>query len=244
MNDKKPLHNKNVIDAFYNAFNGIVYATSSQKNVKRQLLIIAIVMSISLFFQLSKVEFLLLIFSVILIIIAEMVNTAIETVVDLCTEVYNEKAKIAKDVGAGAVVISAINSAIVIYFLLYDKVINIGETVINGLINSPVHLAFAGIVLTVIAIIALKAANIRRRKKGVDVKFIPSGQAALAFSAVVAVSLISKNVAISALSTLLAIMICANRIDNNKRSLLEVIFGGCIGGMVMFFICALTLFVK
>ena len=244
MKDKKQLHNKNVVDAFYNAFNGIVYATSTQGNVKRQLIIIALVMIISLFFQLSKVEFLCLTFSVMLIIIAEMVNTAIETTVDLCTEIYHEKAKIAKDVGAGAVVISAINAAIVVYFLLYDKVINLGETVINGLINSPVHLAFAGIILTLIAIIALKAANIRRKKNGIDIKFIPSGQAALAFSAVVAISLNTKNVVISALSILLATIICANRIENNKRSVLEVIFGSCIGGIIMFFIYALTIFIK
>ena len=53
------------------------------------------------FFNLSKAEFYAFLFTIILILFAEMTNTAIETVVDLCTEVYHPKAKIAKDVAAG-----------------------------------------------------------------------------------------------------------------------------------------------
>ena len=71
------------IDAWVNAFNGIIYATTTRGNIRKQLLIAVIVMLISLLFNLTRAEFLCLMFTVILIILAEMFNTAVETVVDL-----------------------------------------------------------------------------------------------------------------------------------------------------------------
>lgn len=240
--EQKALHNSNFIDAWYNAFQGIIYATTTQGNIKKQLLIIVIVMIGSLFFKLTKVEFLCLLFSVILIIITEMINTAIETVVDLYIDVYHPKAKIAKDVGAGAVVIASLNAVIIAYFLLYDKIGQIGETVLQALINSPVHLAFTSVMLTIIALIILKAANVVRKNKGMETKFIPSGQAALAFAAVTAILLNTQSMVVSTLSFILAIIICENRIENKKRTVSEVIFGACIGIFVVLLVQALTIF--
>ena len=87
----------NFIDAWVNAFNGIIYATTTQRNIKWQLVIAVVVMLVSLLFNLTRAEFLCLMFTVILIILAEMFNTAVETVVDLYTDLYHPKAKIAKD---------------------------------------------------------------------------------------------------------------------------------------------------
>ena len=114
---KEPnMKNGNFLDAVQNALDGIIYAITTQSNIKKQLVIAVAVMIISLFFDLNKAEFLCLMFTVVLIIVAEMINTAIETVVDLYTDLYHPKAKIAKDVGAGAVVLTAINAVIVAYF--------------------------------------------------------------------------------------------------------------------------------
>lgn len=89
----------------------------------------------------NKAEFLIFLFTIILIIFAEMVNTAIETVVDLYVDVYHPKAKIAKDV-AGGVVITAINAIIVAYFLFFDKISDMGIAFIQNVANSPIHLLF------------------------------------------------------------------------------------------------------
>lgn len=117
-NEDKRLKNSGFIDAWKNATNGIIYATTTQGNIKKQLIIAIIVVIASLFFNLSKAEFLCFMFTIVLIIFAEMVNTAIETVVDLYVDVYHPKAKIAKDVAAGGVVITAINAVIVAYFFI------------------------------------------------------------------------------------------------------------------------------
>ena len=119
---EEKIKNKNFADAWKNAFNGIIYATTTQGNIKKQLIIAVVVVIISLFFNLSKAEFLCFLFTIVLILFAEMVNTAIETVVDLYVDVYHPKAKIAKDVAAGGVVITTINAVIVAYLLLFDKI--------------------------------------------------------------------------------------------------------------------------
>lgn len=240
--EKEQLHNNSFIESWYNAFQGIIYATTTQGNIKKQLLIIVIVMIVSLFFQLTKVEFLCLLFSVILIIITEMINTAIETVVDLYVDVYHPKAKIAKDVGAGAVVIAALNAVIIAYFLLYDKIGQLGKTVLQSLVNSPVHLAFTGIMLTIIALVVLKAANVVRKSKGIETKFIPSGQAALAFAVVTSILFNTQSMVVSTLAFVLAIIICENRIESKKRTVSEVFLGGCIGAFIVILVQALMLF--
>lgn len=117
------IRNKNHIEAWKNAINGIIYTITTQKNMRIQLVIAVIAIIISLFFNLNAMEFLCFIFSIILVLFAEMVNTAIETVVDLYTDTYHPKAKIAKDVAAGGVVITAINAVVVGYVLFLSKLI-------------------------------------------------------------------------------------------------------------------------
>ena len=118
--DKKKdsrLYNKNFIEAWKNAFSGIAHGFKTQRNLKIQL--VAIILKI------SNAEWAILMLSVFLVLGTEMMNTAVEAAVDLCTEEYHEKAKIAKDVAAGAVVLTALNAVIVSYFLFADKIVQL-----------------------------------------------------------------------------------------------------------------------
>ena len=157
--EKKKLHNTNFIDACNNAVNGILYATTTQSNVRKQLVIAVTVMFLSLFYNFTTSEFLCLTFAVFLVIFAEMINTAIETVVDLFTDQYHPKAKIAKDVAAGAVVLVAINACVVAYFLFFreTELSQMGTTILDYVVATPMHIAFVGIILAVIGILAGKA---------------------------------------------------------------------------------------
>ena len=115
------LYNKNFLQAVNNAVDGIIYCATTQTNITKQLILGTIVMVLSLFYNFTTAEFLCLTFAVFFVIFAELVNTAIETVVDLFVDTYHPKAKIAKDVGAGAVVLAAMNAIIVAYFLFLEK---------------------------------------------------------------------------------------------------------------------------
>ena len=191
---------------------------------------------ISLFFQLSKAEFLIFMFTIVLIIFAEMVNTAIETVVDLYTDLYHPKAKIAKDVAAGGVVITTINAIIVAYFLFFDKVSNIGLQFLTNIVNSPIHLAFAAIIITIIGILSLIAMATTDKYKMVNKNFIPSGHAALAFAANTIIWLVTNNIVILTLSLVMAILVAESRIESRAHKTSEVIFSSCVGMIIVLII--------
>lgn len=238
-NNDQRLHNNNFFEAWKNAVNGIIYGTTTQSNVRKQLVIIACVMVASLFFNLSKLEFICLIFAFVLIIFAEMINTAIETVVDLYTDLYHPKAKIAKDVAAGAVVISALNALIITYFILFDKIGMEGTSIIKTVINSPGYLAFVAIALVIIVTVALKAAKINDRLN--NKQLIVSGQSMIAFSAVTAIWINTENIVIVALALTMAIIISLNRIESNQRTILEVVLGAILGILITLLVYGLTI---
>lgn len=126
--DKKKdsrLYNKSFLEAWKNAFSGIAYAFKTQRNLRIQLVAGIIVVILGIIFKINPTEWGILAFAVFFVLGSETMNTAVETVVDLCTEEYNLKAKLAKDTAAGAVVISSLNALVVSYFLFADKIIQL-----------------------------------------------------------------------------------------------------------------------
>lgn len=244
--EKQKLSNSNFIDALKNAMNGLIYAITTQSNIKKQLIIAVMVMILSLFYNFTTTEFLCLTFAVVLVIFAEMINTAIETLVDLYTDLYHPKAKIAKDVGAGAVLLMSINSVIVAYFLfLRNTDINkFGESIFYNMIKSPIDLAFIGITLTAIIMLGIIAYTTSKKKKDDKKIFIPSGQSAIASSILTAIGVNTKDLLIFVLSIILALMVLENKIENKKKSIAEVIFGAFMGFLIVLLVYGLTVFYK
>ncbi len=226
------LGNHKMLDAWKNAFNGIIYATTTQSNIKKQLLIAVAVVIISLFFNLNRAEFLCFLFTIVLIIFAEMVNTAIETVVDLYVDVYHPKAKIAKDVAAGGVVITTINALIVAYFLFFDKIADISLNFIKNITSTPSHLAFAAIVITAIAILAIIAYAKTNKHKVFNQKFVPSGYTAIAFAANTIIWILTDNFIVLILSLITSIFVAEGRIEAKDHKLSEIIFSAAFGTLI------------
>lgn len=122
MEDER-LKNKNFIDAWKKALSGIWYAVKTQRNIKVQLCIAVVVIICAIIFKLNITECVFLTFATMLVIITEMVNTAIEEAVNLSTKEFHPIAKIAKDVAAGAVVLAALNAVIIAIFIFVSKII-------------------------------------------------------------------------------------------------------------------------
>lgn len=244
--DEHKLKNDNFIEAWYNAINGIVYTATTQRNFRIQLVLAVIVLALSLFYGLGTTEFLCLVFALFFVIFAEMVNTAIETVVDLFVDVYHPKAKIAKDVAAGAVVLSACNALIVGYFIFFnaENMKAISDSIFNNMVKSPQHLAFVAIILVVIAVIAIKASCSKKKERGQLIKeeFVPSGQSAVAFAALTAIWINSKDVVTFTLALVLSLLVVGNRVYNNARTKAEVVFGACMGVLIVMLVYGLTIF--
>ena len=244
--DDHKMKNDNFFEAWGNATNGIIYSATTQRNIRIQLVLAVIVMVLSLFYGLNTAEFLCLLFAVFLVIFAELINTAIETVVDLFVDVYHPKAKISKDVAAGAVVLAACNALVVGYFIFFkeENLKAISDSIFNNMVKSPMHLAFVAIMLVVIAVISMKAGCSKKTERGELVKegFVPSGQSAIAFAALTAIWLNSKDIVTFTLALILSILVVENRVGSNARTKAEVVFGACMGVLIVLLIYGLTIF--
>ncbi len=93
--------------SFRNALIGIKTAYKSQKNLRLHIVIGFFVIFLSVFLKVSIVEWLLLLLTILMVVITEMFNTALEFTVDLFSTEYSKQAKKAKDVSAAGVLITA-----------------------------------------------------------------------------------------------------------------------------------------
>ncbi|MGE5633215.1 MAG: diacylglycerol kinase family protein [Caulobacteraceae bacterium] len=113
---------RNLMDSFRYALEGIAYAVKTQRNIRIHLVAATIVLICSMALRVTRIELILLLISISMVIICELLNTAIERAVDTATLEYHPIAKVAKDVAAGAVLVSAINS-VLIGVLIFSKYI-------------------------------------------------------------------------------------------------------------------------
>lgn len=110
----------NLLKSFGYALWGIGYALTRERNLRIHFTAGAFALYISRYYSLSTAELCLLVLCIGFVIACEMINTAIERTVDLETLEYHSLAKIAKDVAAGAVLVSAITSVVVGFLLFWD----------------------------------------------------------------------------------------------------------------------------
>lgn len=106
------------MESFGFAWQGIKYALTHDQNFKIHLAAAIFVIAATIYFDVSPFEMGILGVMIILVITTEMINTAIENMVDLITKEHREEAKIAKDVSAGMVLISSVG-ALIVGFLIF-----------------------------------------------------------------------------------------------------------------------------
>jgi diacylglycerol kinase (ATP) len=179
----------------------------------------------------GRTDFLIISITVILVLLAEMMNTAVEYVVDMISPEYSEKARIAKDIGAGAVFITAFGAVVIGYIILFPYLKNIFETGLSISKHSKEEIALISIIIVFISIVVLKAYF----GKGHPLRGgMPSGHAAVAFSIWVATTYITESFNASLFSFTLAFLIAQSRIAVKAHSILEVTVGAIIGAGITF----------
>jgi len=110
--------------SFKNAFNGLFYTFRTQPNFKIHILAALVAITASFVLNISQAEKIVIVFTISFVLIAEMINTSIESVVDLLTDKFHKQAQIAKDVSAGMVLLSAISSLFIAYIIFAKYFIN------------------------------------------------------------------------------------------------------------------------
>lgn len=220
------MKNRNLIDSFNDAIDGLIQTFRSERNMKIHLIIALLVLLAAIFYNLSRIEFILLYIAMTLVIAAEMINTAIETVIDMIKTEYHPLAKKAKNVAAGAVLITAINALAIGYILFYDKIDKLSLSLISQIKTMPVHVTTASLFIVAIAVVIAKNIN----RTGTFLRGgMPSGHSALAFSLFTCITLISGNALISTLSIFMALMVLQSRYEAGIHSMGEIIVGAILG---------------
>lgn len=111
--------------SFRHAFAGIFYTFRSQPNAIIHTFFALIAILAGFIFALNYLEWLILLFTIVLVFVAEMINTALESMTDLITSQYHQQAKVAKDVSAGMVLIATLGSLIVGLVIFLPKIVAI-----------------------------------------------------------------------------------------------------------------------
>jgi len=157
----------------------------------------------------TRMEFIMVSLAVILVISAEMLNSAVEAVVDILSPQYSEKARTAKDIAAGAVLITAFGAAVLGYIILFPY---LKSFFAEGFIiarhseggNSPHGLHPCDD--------PRNHHKVPLRKRTSPSGGMPSGHSALAFSVWVSITYLTTNFIVSMLCLVLAVWIAISRI--------------------------------
>ncbi|MEB3336184.1 MAG: diacylglycerol kinase family protein [Leptolyngbyaceae bacterium] len=118
--------------SFKFAWNGLSYAFRTQRNFRVHLIVGTLAISLGIFLRLSAVEMAVIGLTIGAVLAMELLNTALESVVDLTVkQTYHELAKIAKDCAAGAVLISALAAVLVAGSLLLPPLLALIQSMLG-----------------------------------------------------------------------------------------------------------------
>ena len=214
------------------AIEGIVHVFRTQKHMRFHFLSVIIAGIFCLLLKLNYLEIVAIVFAISFVIFAELINTAVETVVDMVTQKYHPLAKFAKDIAAGAVLVASINAIIIAVIILFNrnKILNI-EEVINW--NKP----DAVVIGTIIAIIML-ALIIMYKVAGNKGKIWKGGiisvHSAIGFFIAWTALFVDNKIATAIIVLVLASLIAQSRVEGGIHTLSEVVWGAVLATTMAF----------
>ena len=222
-----------IIESFNYAFEGIIHVLRTQRNMRIHFLVAVIVLVAALAINVNRLELIALLLAIAFVLIAEMLNTAIEGAIDVATTSFDPMAKLAKDIAAGAVLIASVNAVAIGYLVFAHRIGDRSTRVLDRVRDVPITLTLIALVLTIIVVIATKAFTGR----GTPLRGgLPSGHAALAFAgwmaATYAVGDSNHQFLISSLTLIMALLVAQTRVESGIHSALEVAYGGALGALV------------
>jgi diacylglycerol kinase (ATP) len=221
-----------LLESFNFAFEGIIHVLRTQRNMRIHFLAAVVVLVAALVTGVSRLELIALLLAIAFVMIAEMINTAIEGAVEVSTTSFDPNAKLAKDIAAGAVLIATVNAVAVGYLVFSEQLADRSSRLLEGLADAPAHLTLIALVLTTIIVIATKALTHR----GTPLRGgLPSGHAALAFAGWMAVTLLvdssGRRFLISSVTLILAFLVAQTRVESGVHSVREVSYGALLGAL-------------
>ena len=222
-----------LIESFNFAVEGIIHVLRTHRNMRIHVAAAVAVLVAALVLGVERVELVALLVSITFVLIAEMINSAIEAAIDVATSSFDPLAKLAKDIAAGAVLIAAINAVVVGYLVFSAQIGDETSSLLERLRDAPAKLTAIALILVVLIVIATKALTGR----GTPLRGgLPSGHAAVAFAGWMAVTQIlgpsEHRFLVSTIMLGMALLVAHTRIEAGVHSALEVAYGGLLGALV------------
>lgn len=119
------MKNRHFKDSFKNAIKGLIRAFKEERNFRIELMIGVLVVILSIFLKITLLEWTIVVFCIILVLVSELFNSAMEHLVDLFSPEFHVLAMKAKDISAGAVLVISIGSAIIGCLVFLPKIIRL-----------------------------------------------------------------------------------------------------------------------
>jgi diacylglycerol kinase (ATP) len=187
-----------------------------------------VVLLLALFLGMSTLDFILLTFAVTLVLFAELINTAVEVVVDLVSPEFHPLARRAKDVAAGSVLIASFGACVMGLFVFSHYLLPPVETELGRLEPIVPVVPVVSLLVVVIVVVLLKAYFGKGRPLSGG---MPSGHAAVAFSVATSVLLAHVGLVVSLSVVLIAVLVAISRYKLQIHSVYEVVVGAVLGAI-------------
>jgi diacylglycerol kinase (ATP) len=221
-----------LFDSFNYAFEGIIHVLRTQRNLRIHFAIAIIVIAAAAALDVGRLELMALLLAIAFVLVAEMVNSAIEGAIDVSTTSFDPNAKLAKDVAAGAVLIASVTALGVGYLVFAHAAAHRSARLLDRVRDAPAEITLVALVLVVLIVIATKAWTGR----GTPLRGgLPSGHSALAFAIWMAATYViddSHRFLISSLTFIAALLVAQTRVEAGVHSALEVFYGGALGALI------------
>ena len=230
--NKKFRPKKSLMSSFNHAINGFLQSFKMERNMKIHVALAVVVTVTAVISQVTRFEMIALAMSIAFVFFAELFNTAIEATVDLATRgEYNELARLAKDVAAGAVLVAAASALAVGYMVFFRKLYTLSYASVSFINNLPAYITFAALMLVIIAVIFMKS---RFMKKGGNYVQggMPSGHTAFAFALFTAIAFVSGDPVTSTFAAVLALIVAESRMETKVHTFAEVLVGALLGVVI------------
>jgi diacylglycerol kinase (ATP) len=232
MNAPAPGRAPSLLDSFNYAFEGIIHVLRTQRNLRIHFAIAIGVIAAAAALDVERIELIALLLAIAFVLVAEMVNSAIEGAIDVSTTSFDPNAKLAKDIAAGAVLIASVTAIAVGYLVFAHAAAHRGARLLDRVREAPAEITLAALVLVILIVIATKAWTGR----GTPLRGgLPSGHAALAFGIWMAATYVigdDHRFLISSLTFIAALLVAQTRVEAGIHSALEVLYGGVLGALV------------
>jgi diacylglycerol kinase (ATP) len=214
------------------AADGFIHVLKTERNMRVHFIVAFFILMTAVFLGVQRVDWLILCFATCLVLMAEMINTAIEEMLDMLHPKYHPTVGLVKDISAGMVLVAAANALILGFFIFSKYWVYPVEFLVNRLRHSAAYVLFISLLVAIFIVIYGKTYG----KKGTPFRGgIISGHSAAAFALWTALVFTQDNLFVIGVALLLALLVAQSRLKAKIHSFWEVVAGALVGVLITTF---------